>query len=365
MAASNTDKKRILVVDDSIFARKITTDIIQSSPRLEVVGCAVNGIEALSLVEKLKPDVVTLDIEMPKLNGLETLERLMKEHPTPVVMLSSLTTKGAQESIQALKLGAVDVMAKPHGSHSMGLTIQRDELIAKVLAAADVKLASLQSMIRSTPRQIERSKPSVALRVGSKFPVVIIASSTGGPRALRMLVPELTDAAGVAYVLVQHLPAGFSGPLARDLDNLTNLSVREASEGDSVRPNEVLFAPAGFHTVFDKTGTVHITSDPPVWGVRPSADVTITSAIQPFGRRLIGVILTGMGRDGASGTRLIKEAGGNVIAEHESSCVVYGMPRAAVEIGSVDIVAPLQHIGEAIHGVICKAAQSDASRSAA
>ncbi|MHB9036501.1 MAG: chemotaxis-specific protein-glutamate methyltransferase CheB [Armatimonadota bacterium] len=361
MTAISVDKKRVLVVDDSVFARKITMDILRSSPSIEVVGFAHNGLEALSMVGELKPDVITLDIEMPKLNGIDTLRRLMREHPTPVLMLSSLTTQGADESMQALRLGAVDVMAKPNGSQGLGLTAQAEELIAKVLAAAEVNVLHLQPLARPVLRRIIGND----VPVGNRFPIVIIASSTGGPRALRTVVPALTNAAGAAYVIVQHLPAGFSGPLARDLDNTTDLNVRESSEGDTLRPGDVIFAKAGYHTVFDKLGNVHITSDSPLWGVRPSADVTMASAVPVFGNRLIGVVLTGMGRDGANGVRLIKEAGGMAMAEHESSCVVYGMPRAAIESGLVDVTAPLQHMADAIYVSVCKVDQQLHKRASA
>ncbi|MEN6415461.1 MAG: chemotaxis-specific protein-glutamate methyltransferase CheB [Armatimonadota bacterium] len=343
------------MVDDSVFARRVTTDILNSSRDIEVVGAASNGVEALAMADKLKPDVITLDIEMPRLNGLDMLRQLMQDNPTPVVMLSSLTTKGANESIQALRLGAVDVMAKPDGSQAIGLKAQAEELIAMVLAAAKVNVSLLKHpAARPALRRIVDSGATV----GNKFPIVIIASSTGGPRALRTLVPALTNAAGVAYLIVQHLPAGFSGPLARDLDTVTDLNVRESAEGDSLHPGDVVFAKAGYHTVFDQLGNIHVTSDPPLWGVRPSADVTMVSAVPVFGRRLIGVVLTGMGRDGANGTKLIKQAGGVAIAEHESSCVVYGMPRAAIETGAVDVVAPLEQIADAVYAAVFKVQQS-------
>lgn len=354
MNALSSTKKRVLVVDDSVFARKITTDILSTSPDIEVVGFAVNGLDALKRVKELKPDLVILDVEMPKLNGIETLRRIMEEQPTPVLMLSSLTTQGAAESVQALRYGAVDVMAKPNSSLGLGMSALRDDLIAKVLAAANVEVAHLKPVATASPRPHTHStRPPI-----TKFPIVMIASSTGGPRALRTLIPDLTDSDGVAYVIVQHLPPGFTGPFSRDLDTQTILNVRESSEGDTLNPGDVLFAKSGYHTVFDKFGKVHLTTDPTLWGVRPSADVTIASAVPVFRDRLIGVILTGMGRDGANGMKLIKEAGGVTLAEHESSCVVYGMPRAAVEMDVVDAVLPLQNMAEAISATVWKVAQS-------
>ena len=361
MAADSTARKRVLIVDDSVFARKIVSEILSSSPRLEVVGVCSDGLDALAMAEALKPDVITLDVEMPRLNGLDTLRRLMKEHPTPVLMLSSLTEAGANESIEALNLGAVDVMAKPHGSHSLGINTQKDELIAKVLAVASVQVSILSPIGYYKPR----ARVQLSLPASTSFPVVMIASSTGGPRALRTIVPELTTAAGCAYVLVQHLPVGFSGPLARDLNNLTDLNVRESSDGDVFRAGDAIFAKAGYHTIFDRHAKLQITTDPPLWGVRPSADVTMLSAVPRFGSRLVGVVLTGMGRDGANGARLIKEAGGIVIAEHESSCVVYGMPRVTIESGIVDIIAPLTEIPDAIHEAVLKTAKGRGRKAAA
>ena len=347
------ERKRVLVVDDSVFARRIISDIIETSDDLEVAGTAINGIEALEQVEKLKPDVITMDVEMPKLDGIETLKRLMAQRPTPVVMLSSLTVKGAKVSIEALNLGAVDVMAKPHGTHSIGLTASAEEVIAKVLAAANVDPATLRPVIYSRRRPITRAASPVC----PNPPVVMIASSTGGPRALRTLIPQLGDVQEAAYVVVQHLPEGFSAAMAEDINNHTDLKVREACDGDVVRPGELILAKAGRHCVFERSGQIRVTVDPPLWGVRPAADVTMTSAVPIFGSRLIGVVLTGMGKDGANGMRLIRESGGTTIAEHESTCVVYGMPRTAIELGVVDIVAPLHHIAEAIAASVSQTAQ--------
>lgn len=339
------EKKRVLVVDDSVFARKIVSDILSSSPDLVVVGTAVDGVDALAKVEELRPDVMTMDVEMPKLGGIETLKQLMATRPTPVVMVSSLTTSGAAESMLALRLGAIDVMAKPHGTHSIGLTTQAKELIEKVVAAANVSVACLEPL--SAP--VTRPKPLAVVRATTNFPVVIIASSTGGPRALRSVIPSLDPTSGAAYVIIQHLPVGFSATLAQDMDGLTEMHVREARDGDTPRPGEILFAKAGYHLVANRGRTLNFALSPPLWGVRPSADVTMVSAAPVFGARLIGVVLTGMGSDGAAGLRAIKEQGGVTIAEHESTCVIYGMPRVAIESGLVDVVAPINRIAESIN----------------
>jgi len=250
----------------------------------------------------------------------------------------------------ALGLGAVDVMVKPHGSHSIGLDRYGEELIAKVVAAAGVNVGCLEV----APLPKPRSQIFVHSNISTKFPIVIIASSTGGPRALRALVPDLTDAEGVAYVIVQHLPEGFSASMANDLDQLTGLNVYEAEDGDELHSGDVLVVKSGYHLVFDRRGRASLNQEPPVWGVRPSADVTMISAAQAFGSRLVGVVMTGMGSDGTAGLKAIKEAGGKTVAEHESSCVVYGMPRVAIESGVVDTIAPLRQIANAINEAICR-----------
>lgn len=343
------EQKRVLVVDDSVFARKIVADILDNSPQLSVVGTAINGIDALAKIESLQPDVVTMDVEMPKLDGIETLRQLMAVRPTPVVMVSSLTQEGAKESILALRLGAVDIMAKPHGTHSIGIAAQGDELVEKVIAAANVSVAHLSPLSASAARP----KLPVIAHTSSNFPIVIVASSTGGPRALRMLVSALGDTSGASYVLVQHLPPGFSKTMADDLNSLTSLTVREASsESEKLRPGEVLFAASGYHLVFNRDGSSALSLSPRLWGVRPSADVTMVSAAPVFGSRIIGVVLTGMGSDGAAGLRAIKDHGGTTIAEHESTCVVYGMPRVAIESGVVDVIAPIDRMAEAINAAV-------------
>jgi len=347
------ESTRVLVVDDSVFARKIVTDIISAAPNLTVAGTAANGVEGLAKVRELRPDVVTLDIEMPKMDGIETLRQLMAECPTPVVMVSSLTVSGARESMIALRLGAVDVMAKPHGSHSMGLTLQSDELIRKINAAAEVDIGRLAPLAAPVHAARLGSRP----RFGQDFPIVMIASSTGGPRALRMVVPALSALSGAAFVAVQHIPEGFSAMLAQDLNEMSELTVREAKDGDRPEPGTLLLAKAGYHLVMSRARTLNLTLSPQLWGVRPSADVTMVSAAPLFAQRLVGVVLTGMGSDGAAGLKSIKERGGATIAEHESTCVVYGMPRVAIESGAVDIIAPIDKIPEAIEGAISSTAR--------
>lgn len=355
------DRKRVLVVDDSVFARRIVSDILATNPNLQVVGTAANGRDGLEKFRALKPDVITLDIEMPEVNGFEMLRAVMQERPTPVVILSSLTTRGARESFAALGLGAVDVMAKPHGSHSIGLAQQAEELISKVLAAANIDISTLQiPQVRTVSTQLKKT----AKRCSSCFAVVIIASSTGGPRALRTLIPQLSQDTDAAYIIVQHLPIGFSGPMAQDLNTITDLEVREVDNGDEISPGIILIAKSGFHCVVEKGGKIRLTQTAPMWGVRPAADITMASAVPVFGSRLVGVILTGMGHDGADGLRMIKEVGGATIAEHESTCVIYGMPRSAVELGIVDEIVPITEMGPVINKAALRVLRQSTNKAA-
>jgi len=339
-----SEPKRVLVVDDSVFARKIVSDIINSSPELTVAATASDGEEALALIDELRPDVVTLDVEMPKMDGIETLRQLMERRPTPVLMISSLTAEGTKESIRALNLGAVDVMPKPHGTHSIGLGQHREELISKILAASQISVSALSQ--RHEPL-ITAPRRGLPRREGA-FPVVMIASSTGGPRALRLVLASLSGEDRAGYVIVQHMPAGFTRSLAESLNEITSLEVREAEPGDVPSPGTALLARAGLHCVFSGKGSVEHNTAPPLWGVRPAADVTFASAVTALAGRLVGVVLTGMGRDGANGLKLIRDSGGITIAEDQSTCVVYGMPRAAAEAGAVDRVVPLPGMADAI-----------------
>lgn len=337
--------KRVLVVDDSAFARKLVKDVIDSSGEFILAGTAANGRDALARIEELRPDVITLDIEMPIMDGLETLAQIMLRRPTPVVMLSSLTTEGAAVSLSALELGAVDVVAKPISHGLPQLQTIAGELLAKLSVAAQVDVTRLADRSHRGTRRI--IKPSTG-RLGPVLPIVVIASSTGGPRALRRLIPELSMKRSAFYVVIQHLPVGFTGAMVHSMNMLTPLNVREAEPGDWPIPDTLLVAPSGRHCAFGRNGKITLTDDPTLWGVRPAADVTMCTAGVVFGSRVIGVVLTGMGRDGANGLSVIKENGGKTLAEHESTCIIYGMPKAAAETGAVDRVVPLDDMAGAI-----------------
>jgi two-component system, chemotaxis family, protein-glutamate methylesterase/glutaminase len=339
------DAIRVLVVDDSAFMRRVIGEAISSQPDMQLVGTAHNGLAALLKVEQLQPDVVTLDVEMPEMDGLTALRHLMTRYPRPVVMLSTITQEGAATTLRALAIGAVDFVPKPSGSISLDFHKVREELLHKVRIAAGARVRTL----RPTAVQAVRSSRPDQVRVASSFErLVVIGSSTGGPRALGSVVPALQRDGRSAYVVVQHMPAGFTRSLAERLDRSSQLDVREASDGDHLTADTVLVAPGDHHLRLTSAGIVQLDDGPRLHGVRPSLDVTLDSAAAHFGRRTVVAILTGMGQDGAAGALRVRQNGGFVVAEDESTCVVWGMPRAAVERGAANRVVPLDGIAEAI-----------------
>jgi two-component system chemotaxis response regulator CheB len=336
---------RVLVVDDSATVRAVLARRLDADPTLEVVGRAADGLEALELIAALRPDVVTLDIEMPRLDGLGTLERIMNEYPTRVVMVSSFTAEGADATIRALELGAVDFIEKPSFGGVAAPHAVVDEVSQKVRHAAGARLARL----RPRPQRPAAVPPAPSGRESRWLPKkVLIGSSTGGPQALQQVLASLPADLGVPVVVVQHMPGGFTRSLAQRLDELSPLSVQEAAPGSRMEVGKVLLAPGGFHLTLDGDGVVALNEDEPECGVRPSINITAESLVRAFGGDVVAVVLTGMGNDGTRGAALIKEAGGSVIAEAEESCVVYGMPRSVVEAGYADRVVSLEGIAGAL-----------------
>ncbi|MEE8472921.1 MAG: chemotaxis response regulator protein-glutamate methylesterase, partial [Dehalococcoidia bacterium] len=302
-------KIRVLIVDDSAFARLTITRQLEVDPEIEVIDVARNGVEALEKIEALKPNVVTLDVEMPLMDGLSALEQIMSVNPTPVIMLSSLTGEGAEATIKALEFGAVDFFLKPSLASPAGAKDAANELRAKTKVAARAKVSRL--FTRAAPRP-PRPKAPVATPPPADR-VVIIGSSTGGPRALFQLMSALPAGIDAAILVVQHMPPGFTKTMAKRLDDISEVSVKEAEAGDVLRRGEALVAPGGYHMTVTGDRTVGLNQDPPVCGVRPSVDVTMLSAAGVFGAASLGVVLTGMGSDGTRGTSLIKASGGKVI----------------------------------------------------
>jgi two-component system chemotaxis response regulator CheB len=340
---------RVLVVDDSALMRKIISDMLSDSPDIEVIARATNGEEAIEKVTRLMPDVVTMDIEMPVLDGLHALGYIMSECPTPVIMLS--TESSADVTMTAFQYGAVDFIQKPTGNIIPDLSRIKEELIKKVKAAAGVKTTRLGFM--DIKNITKRSEPEVRLKKSRK--IVVIGASTGGPRALQHVIPLLPSSLDAAILVVQHMPPGFTKSLAERLNMQSMIRVREAKEGDIVEPGIILIAPGDFHMVVKQqkqngktVEVITLNKGQKVQGVRPSVDVLLNSVASLYGSDALGVILTGMGSDGCVGIMNLKKAGGKAIAEDESTCVVYGMPRAIIEHDLADFILPINRIAEGI-----------------
>lgn len=352
----NSRQVRVLVIDDSAFMRKVLTELLSSDPQITVVGAARDGQDGVAKVQELQPDVVTLDIEMPKLDGYGALREIMSRRPTPVVMVSSHTSEGAEATIRALALGAVDFVAKPSGSISLNMHITRDELVAKVKAAAGAtpryrriaaEAVPIRREVKAVAAAMSMAMPS-ALEAGIPRRLVLIGCSTGGPGALHHIIPKLPADLPAAVLVVQHMPPGFTRSLAQRLDELSPISVKEAEEGDRLRTARVFVAPGGFHMTVDAEGRIRLNQEPAVHGVRPAVDKTFESVVPAWQDRMVGVILTGMGYDGGKGMVSLKKAGGRTIAEDASTCVVHGMPKVVVELGAAEQVLPVHEIADAI-----------------
>lgn len=351
-------KIKVLVVDDSAFMRKALSGMLERDPRLSVVGVARNGEEAIQKVAELKPDVVTMDVEMPGMNGLDALRQIMATSPLPVLMVSSLTEEGAKETLLALEFGAVDYLPKQLEGVATNITAVEQELIAKVLGAAKAKVVRRSSAATAAAAKTiikpaiggSLTASSVSATRGMKL--VAIGCSTGGPLALQEILPLFPADFPAAVLIVQHMPVGFTRSLADRLDQAAALRVKEAEPGDALTVGQALLAPGGFHMTLDANDRIALNQNPTVHGVRPAIDVTLTSIVQRYRAATIGVVLTGMGRDGTNGALLVRGAGGRVIAEAESSCVVWGMPRSVVEAEAADLVVPLGDVGRAIERLL-------------
>lgn len=331
---------RVLIVDDSMFMRAAIEKTLTDLGGFVVVGSARSGEEAVAQVRALAPDAVTMDYNMPGMNGAETVRAIMHERPTPVIMFSAHTRQGARETFEALAAGAVDFCTKPHGEVSADLSPIAAELAAKLRAAAASRPRVLPPL-----RAVQPAVPPGPITLPPTGPrLVVIGVSTGGPAALSRVIPAFAPKTRFATVVVQHMPAQFTRVLAERLHGLSAVEVREAAPGDAPAPGLVLIAPGDRHLTFDERGSVVISDGPPVNACRPSADVTMQSAAAVYGRRAIGVIMTGMGKDGAAGMAAIKRAEGRTLAQDRDSSVIYGMPRAAIDAGAVDHVVPLDEI---------------------
>jgi two-component system chemotaxis response regulator CheB len=343
----------VMIVDDSAFMRFTIAQQLNEYPELRVIGTASNGKEALKLIPELQPDVITLDVEMPHMDGLATLRQIMVNFPRPVIMFSSLTREGAAETVQALMLGAVDFVSKPENRTDIRKAMK--DLTAKIMNAAKAKVKPAVTHFVALPTSVSSRRVNKLVSVYQKTtPVILIGSSTGGPGALNEIVPAFPDSFPSPILIVQHMPSGFTRSLSERLNSISPLNVKEAESGDELLVGQVLVAPGGFHMTLDEQERIALNQKAAVHGVRPAVDVTLTSLVQHFGRNVIAVILTGMGSDGTHGASLLHSDGGYVIAEHESTCVVWGMPRSVVEAGAASAVLPRPQIAAAVEQAVRK-----------
>ncbi|MBO9515085.1 MAG: chemotaxis response regulator protein-glutamate methylesterase [Variovorax sp.] len=343
MSTTNPNKIKVLCVDDSALIRSVMTEIINSQPDMTVVGTAADPLVARDLIKATNPDVLTLDVEMPRMDGLEFLEKIMRLRPMPVVMVSSLTERGSEIALRALELGAIDFVTKPRLGVRDGLLHYTELIAGKIRAAACARLLPARS---SAAAKAQGDAPQEALLRSpllSTEKLIIIGASTGGTEAIREVLQPLPPDCP-AVLIAQHMPAGFTKSFAQRLDGLCRITVKEAEHGERVLPGYAYIAPGAFHLSLARSGAnyvAHLDQEPPVNRHRPSIDVLFDSAAKHAGKNAIGMILTGMGKDGAEGLLRMKRAGAHTLAQDEASCVVFGMPKEAIALGAADEVAPL------------------------
>ena len=355
-------KIRVLVVDDSAFMRKVLHGIITSDPQLDVCGEAKDGREAVEQAEALKPDVISMDINMPRMDGLEATAIVMSRNPRPILIVSSETRDGAEVTLKALQLGAIDFVAKPSGGIDLDMSSVSKEICRKLKMAAKVRVVRTATRGRVTQENAEppvQTEPSAApaapsMRGAGRVPMVVLASSTGGPATLMKLVPEFPRDFPAAVLLVQHMPGNYTGQFAKQLAEVAQVKVKEAEAGEIIVPGQLYVCPGACHMRVSTTGRILLDDGPRISGYRPCADLTMESAADYSGPNTVGVVLTGMGNDGAKGVQAVKAAGGHVIAQDESTAVIFGMPQEAIKSGVVDQVLPLEAISAAIERRVLK-----------
>jgi two-component system, chemotaxis family, protein-glutamate methylesterase/glutaminase len=340
---------RVLIVDDSAFFRHRLSSIFKGDPQLEVVGAAENGQQAVERVSELRPDVITMDIEMPVMDGITAVRRIMALRPTPILMFSSLTHDGAQATLDALEAGAMDFLPKTLEDISTNFAEATDTLRVRVRQLAQRGIAAARAPSPSAgPARAVPARASAPRAGASRYRVLVIGASTGGPMALQQVLKPLPKDFPVPILLVQHMPAAFTGPFASRLDQVCNIRVKEAIDGDVLAPGKALLAPGGKQMVIEaRNGGTYVRIQESQAGqhYRPSVDVTFTSVARAYQGKTLALVLTGMGADGREGARLLKQGGSAVWAQDEKSCVVYGMPAAVVEAKLADDVLPLPEIG--------------------
>ena len=358
---SNTAKKfRVLVVDDSAFMRKVLESIFNGDEQLQVVGHAKDGREAIALSESLKPDVITMDLNMPHMDGLQATAHIMTSSPRPIVVVSSESKEGAASTLRALELGAIEFVAKPSGGIDLDMQSVKDELLRKVRMAAKVRVVRTAARLADTlqaastgrraPSQAPAApKPAVVAGADLRFPVVVLAASTGGPATVMRMAPGFTRDFPAAVILVQHMPATFTTQYALQLAEFTGIRVKEAEDSETIQAGTLYICPGGQHLRVSPTGRMQLdAATGRIDGYLPNIDVTMESVAQYAGAMSIGVVLTGMGSDGARGARAIKSASGLVLAQDEATSVIFGMPSEAIKAGVVDCVLGIDEIYPAI-----------------
>lgn len=346
------EKIRILIVDDSAFMRKSLSIMLNSDEDIEIVGTARDGMEGVALAKSLRPDLITMDIEMPRMDGLSALKIIMKEAPTSVIMVSSLTTEGAESTLKALELGAVDFIPKEMSFVSVNISEIKADLIKKV------KTICRQTQLHKRLRKISGMSQGIRAKSFAKksvpglpinnYKAVAVGISTGGPLSLQKVIPQLSKNIRVPIFIVQHMPPKFTKSLADRLNNMSEINVKEAQNNEEVKGGTVYIAQGGYHLNLKKTGigkvAIKINPKPDNTLHRPSVDVMLDSVVSVYGKQTLAVIMTGMGHDGSEAIQRLKNIGGYCLAQDEDSCVVYGMPKAVVDAGNADVIAPLEKI---------------------
>lgn len=356
---------KVLVVDDSNFMRSIISYILRSDKSIEVVGTAGDGIEAVDRVKDLNPDVITMDINMPRMDGLAAVKEIMRQFPTPIIILSAYSKKEARVTFQTLEYGAVDFIEKPYGEVSANLESIRTRLIEKIKVAAISRVRSQRSEVRNYNPELPACAANAHLSrnggqgaAGRRIPnsqlvkVVVIGSSTGGPGVVSKILSDIPLDIPLKIVVVQHMPRAFTAAFAERLNETSPFEVKEAGEGDYLKRGRALVAPGGFHTYLTSSGRIKLSPAKDDSGFTPSVDITMSEAARIYGDVTIGVILSGIGTDGTLGLKSVKNAGGITIAQDEASCMVFGMPKSAIEYGVVDRVVPSLMIGREIVGIL-------------
>ncbi len=352
-------KIKVLVVDDSAFMRKSISIMVESDKDIEVIATARDGEEGYNLAKTLKPDIITLDIEMPKMDGLTALKKIMKDCPTSVLMVSSLTSEGAEATLKALEYGAVDFIPKELSYVNVNIIKVKEDLIRKIKEIVRHKqlkegLNRLRRIKGDEPSQlfVQKDIPKIGFRA------IALGVSTGGPLSLQKVIPLISKKINVPMFIVQHMPPKFTKSLSDRLNGMSELEVKEAEPNEPVRNNVVYIAPGGFHMGLRKNSsgniTIDISENPNTTLHRPSVDVMMESVINVYGKYTLGIIMTGMGKDGLEGIKMLKNLGGYCIAQNAESCIVYGMPKAVVDYGCADIVSPLEKIAEVINKVLIR-----------